>query len=480
MRLDLEVTSYQRALMGDAARHTFDTRGGTVGRSRSADWVLTDPNRFVSSQHLEIRWSDGAFQVTDTSTNGVFINGRSIPLGRGASWRLSDGDTLTLGDFQIQAWISDTAGAGAPVAGAPGAGTPLDRSAMAGLAVDAARLPDDNPPPVPPTTDFARTVVPTVAPAAPAPPAPPVPPPTAPTSASIPDLGAPPPKTPYQSIPAPAPATPASATPASATPGPISLDDIDSLLAPAPGGPKPPPKPPVDPAPDLKAMDLDDLIGPMPTSPASAPSPHSLTSGLPPITQPAPVTPAPSMTPAASDKPAPVGNGSSSFPSPSAPPGIDDLDALLDLSAQLDQPATPPAAATKTPSPVPTPPSDPAPPPAPAPMPLAPVPSPIPTSPIVGTAAPVPPPGPAPETKTDAQSAAPSDPKPEGDSGPVNPLPANTADDSVLARLAPSRIEETVPRTEASPVAHKAALWDEYKKMYGWLVDGQSASDKRS
>ncbi len=51
--------------------------GVTLGRSRSCDVVLSDPN--VSREHAEIRPRGGSWVVTDLgSTNGAVVNGRRI------------------------------------------------------------------------------------------------------------------------------------------------------------------------------------------------------------------------------------------------------------------------------------------------------------------------------------------------------------------------------------------------------------------
>lgn len=76
----------------DNRRYVFDARRATIGRSKSADCVLRDPN--VSRRHAELRRSDnGEWQIVDLdSTNGVKVNGRRV-----GSARLEPGDEVTLG-----------------------------------------------------------------------------------------------------------------------------------------------------------------------------------------------------------------------------------------------------------------------------------------------------------------------------------------------------------------------------------------------
>jgi Protein of unknown function (DUF3662)/FHA domain len=86
-----------------AARLCFDGRtamlgpqGGVIGRSRDADFVLSDPN--VSRHHAEVRPSGGSWIVRDLgSTNGVKVNGRRIQ----GPQSLKHRDTIELGTSRV-------------------------------------------------------------------------------------------------------------------------------------------------------------------------------------------------------------------------------------------------------------------------------------------------------------------------------------------------------------------------------------------
>jgi type VI secretion system protein len=80
---------------------TFDQQGGTIGRREENDWVLPDPERFISGRHALIFFSENAFQLTDTSSNGVFINNSANPLGKDNVTKLEDGDTIGIGEYEI-------------------------------------------------------------------------------------------------------------------------------------------------------------------------------------------------------------------------------------------------------------------------------------------------------------------------------------------------------------------------------------------
>ena len=101
MNLRLEIVSEHRDLVGDDAVREFREQGGTIGRSLQNDWILPDPDRFISGRHATIDYKGGIYYLLDTSSNGVYINGDCEPLGKGNSRRLFNGDRLRLGDFEI-------------------------------------------------------------------------------------------------------------------------------------------------------------------------------------------------------------------------------------------------------------------------------------------------------------------------------------------------------------------------------------------
>lgn len=82
-------------LVAEGKRHAIGPGGATIGRSRDCDIVLADSN--VSRQHAEIKpGPQGRWTVADLgSTNGVRLNGRGVPAGKGAA--LTAGDHLTIG-----------------------------------------------------------------------------------------------------------------------------------------------------------------------------------------------------------------------------------------------------------------------------------------------------------------------------------------------------------------------------------------------
>ncbi len=84
---------------------TFTEQGGSIGRGADNQWVLDDPERYLSSRHCQISHQGGQYRLMDTSTNGTFLNGSPEPLGKGNSTSLKDGDRFSLGDYEFQVTI---------------------------------------------------------------------------------------------------------------------------------------------------------------------------------------------------------------------------------------------------------------------------------------------------------------------------------------------------------------------------------------
>ncbi len=107
MALQLEIVSKHRDIVGEDAVRVFSETGGTIGRSLHNDWILPDPDRYISGRHATIDFQGGAYYLADVSTNGVYINGDHEPLGQGNPQRLFNGDMIRLGDFEISVRIDE-------------------------------------------------------------------------------------------------------------------------------------------------------------------------------------------------------------------------------------------------------------------------------------------------------------------------------------------------------------------------------------
>ncbi len=101
MALQLKIVSEHRELVSNDAEREFREEGGTIGRSLENDWILPDPDRYISGRHASIDHKAGMYYLLDTSSNGVYVNDEVEPIGRGNPRRLFDGDRLRMGDFEF-------------------------------------------------------------------------------------------------------------------------------------------------------------------------------------------------------------------------------------------------------------------------------------------------------------------------------------------------------------------------------------------
>ena len=98
----------------------------SIGRGAENDWVLADPERYLSKRHCVLAFHSGAWKIADTSTNGTFLNRDTEPLGRGQIRDLRDGDRLHLGSYEIEIRLQEDAPAARPAAPAPSRTTAAD------------------------------------------------------------------------------------------------------------------------------------------------------------------------------------------------------------------------------------------------------------------------------------------------------------------------------------------------------------------
>ncbi|MGI9291259.1 MAG: type VI secretion system-associated FHA domain protein [Gammaproteobacteria bacterium] len=105
MPLRLMIVSVHRESMGGAYIQEFKSCGGSIGRSLECDWPLPDSKRYISSKHAMIDFQGGCYYIVDLSRNGIYINGSDKAVGNGNPQRLFDGDTIRLGEYEIQVAI---------------------------------------------------------------------------------------------------------------------------------------------------------------------------------------------------------------------------------------------------------------------------------------------------------------------------------------------------------------------------------------
>ena len=103
--LTLQIVSYQKNDSQQPSNKTLDTGVLTIGRDKSNDWSLSDPDRILSKMHCTLESSDNSYFLKDTSTNGVYVNSSSQVLGRGNTVAIENGDTIRFGDYEVSAIV---------------------------------------------------------------------------------------------------------------------------------------------------------------------------------------------------------------------------------------------------------------------------------------------------------------------------------------------------------------------------------------
>lgn len=107
MALKLRIISDHYKALGKRSSRLFGVTGGKIGRAQDNDWILPDPDRYISSHHCKVEFRAGQWVLEDTSTNGVFINGSDVPASVDGAYALKDGDRLRLGDYEILVSIDE-------------------------------------------------------------------------------------------------------------------------------------------------------------------------------------------------------------------------------------------------------------------------------------------------------------------------------------------------------------------------------------
>ena len=107
MPIEITITKSPKNVSNTKACQVFNEQGGTIGRGANNDWILEDPNRYISSKHAAISYEGGQYYLTDISTNGTFYNGSANPIGNGNRVMLREGDRFSLSDYEFHVSIRD-------------------------------------------------------------------------------------------------------------------------------------------------------------------------------------------------------------------------------------------------------------------------------------------------------------------------------------------------------------------------------------
>lgn len=109
MALRLRIVSEHRRALGPRSSIVFGVGGGSIGRSADNDWVLPDPQRFLSGHHARIHFRHGLYLLEDTSTNGTYLNDAAEPIPKRTPCELHNGDMLRLGEYEVVVAIDGVA-----------------------------------------------------------------------------------------------------------------------------------------------------------------------------------------------------------------------------------------------------------------------------------------------------------------------------------------------------------------------------------
>ena len=101
MALRLRVVSEHSTRLGPQSTKVFGVHGGTIGRATDNEWILPDPERYLSGKHARVDFRSGTYVLVDTSSNGTYVNGAQVPLGKYKDYALKDGDYVRLGEYEM-------------------------------------------------------------------------------------------------------------------------------------------------------------------------------------------------------------------------------------------------------------------------------------------------------------------------------------------------------------------------------------------
>src|SRR5271170_1697235 len=108
MALRLRVVSEHAIRLGEQSTKVFGVHGGTIGRATDNEWILPDPERYLSGKHARVDFRAGTYVLVDTSSNGTYVNGAQVPLGKYHDYQLKDGDYVRLGEYELLVSIDKT------------------------------------------------------------------------------------------------------------------------------------------------------------------------------------------------------------------------------------------------------------------------------------------------------------------------------------------------------------------------------------
>lgn len=74
----------------------------TIGRDRSSDWIIADPDNQISRVHCSVQSWNNRLVLTDTSSNGVFLKDGDKRIGKNSPHSLEPGQRFFLGSYFVE------------------------------------------------------------------------------------------------------------------------------------------------------------------------------------------------------------------------------------------------------------------------------------------------------------------------------------------------------------------------------------------
>lgn len=102
-RLTLRITNMAGLPEGFPLAHRTEGHGFQIGRNPAMAWVLPDPDKRISGEHLRVHYQEGAYWLQDVSKNGTTVNGRPLEGIR----RLTHDDLIGIGHYRILAVLEE-------------------------------------------------------------------------------------------------------------------------------------------------------------------------------------------------------------------------------------------------------------------------------------------------------------------------------------------------------------------------------------
>lgn len=105
MELRLNIVQFPEGITGIDAQKVFGESGGTIGRAETNDWILPDPEQYISASHCKVQYEGQQYYLIDSSTNGTFTGLEKTLIGAGNRVLVNDLMRIVVGDYEIQAQL---------------------------------------------------------------------------------------------------------------------------------------------------------------------------------------------------------------------------------------------------------------------------------------------------------------------------------------------------------------------------------------